>query len=106
MSESESESETGEIQMYCCLQFSDAVHYGFIKIDTHRIEVEISIRSSLTDGERKEVMDELSKARISSFHPDYFCIIHCPWCGTLSTVIDFDKGVHAGQYGSKEVWER
>jgi hypothetical protein len=76
---SESESETEEIQMYCCLQFSYAVHYGFIKIDTHRIEVEISIRSSLTDGKRKEVMDELSKAHISSFHPDYFCIIHCLW---------------------------
>jgi hypothetical protein len=38
---------------------------------------------------------------------DHFLIIHCPWCGIhLSTVIDFDKGVHAGQYSSKEGWER
>jgi hypothetical protein len=100
-------SESEGIPMYCCLPFSHAVHYGFIKIDTHRVEVEISLRSSLTDGEKKEVSDKLSKAHISSIHPDYLWIIYCPWCGThVSTVIDFDKGIHAGQYSSKEDWER
>jgi hypothetical protein len=33
--------------------------------------------------------------------------LHCPWCGThVSTGIDFDKSIHAGQYRSKEDWER
>ena len=93
-------SEIGEIQMYCCLPFSYAIKYGLIIINTERIEVEISLKSSLSESEKEEIWDDLyNKANISNIHPDYFYIIHCPWCGThVSTVIDFDKGVHAGQY--------
>ena len=42
-----------EIQMYCCLPFSYAVKHGLIKINTERIEVEISLKSSLSEGEKK-----------------------------------------------------
>ena len=36
-----------------------------------------------------------NKAHILNIHPDYFYIIHCPWCVVLhvSTVIDFDKSM-------------
>lgn len=96
-----------EIPMYCCLPFSYAVKYDFIKIDIHSIEGEIPLKSSLTDGEKKEVSDKLYKAHITNIHPDYIEIVHCPWCGChVSTVIDFDKGTHSGQYSSKENWER
>jgi hypothetical protein len=72
-----------EIQMYCCLPFSYAVKYGFITINTERIEVEITLKSSLSESEKEEIWDELyNKANISNIHPDYFYIIHCPWCGT------------------------
>jgi hypothetical protein len=46
-----------EIPMYCCLPFSYAVHYGIIKIDMERIEVKLSLKSSLSEGERKEISD-------------------------------------------------
>jgi hypothetical protein len=99
-----------EFQMYCCLPFSYAVKYGLIKINTERVEVEISLKSSLSEGEKKEIWDELyNKANISNIHPDYFYIIHCPWCGLhLKHAVDFDmtRYVHAGQYSSKEGWER
>ena len=96
-----------EIPMYFCLTFSYAVHYGFITIDTERIQVEIRLQSSLSDTEKKEIRDKLYEQHITNINADYFHIIHCPWCGThVSTVIDFDKGVHAGQYTSKEGWER
>lgn len=101
-------SEQQEIPMYCCLIFSYAVKYGFITIDYERIEVEISLKSLLSESEKEEIWNELNnKAHISNIHPDYFHIIHCPWCGThVSTVIDFDKSIHAGQYSSKEGWKR
>jgi hypothetical protein len=99
-----------EIEMYCCLPFSYAVKYGLIKINTERIEVEISLKSSRSESEKKEIWDNLyNKAHISNIHPDYFYIIHCPWCGLhLKHAIDFDMSryVHAGQYSSKENWER
>jgi hypothetical protein len=47
-------SEEQEIPMYCCLCFSHAVHYEFITIDTEPIEVEIRLRSSLSDSKKKE----------------------------------------------------
>jgi hypothetical protein len=56
-----SESESEEIPMYCCLTFSYAVKYDFIKIDTHRVEVGIFLRSSLTNSDENEVWDKLSK---------------------------------------------
>jgi hypothetical protein len=54
-SESESESESEEIQMYCCLPFSYAVKYGLITINTERIEVEILLKSSLPESEKKVI---------------------------------------------------
>lgn len=105
-----SENEIEEIQMYCCLPFSYAVKYGLITINTERIEVEISLKSSLSEDEKKKIWDELyNKANISNIHPDYFYIIHCPWCGLhVKHAVDFDMSryVHAGQYSSKENWER
>ena len=103
---STSENEMEEIQMYCCLPFSYAVKYGLIKINTERVEVEISLKSSLSESEKEEIWDELYKVNITNIHPDFFFIIHCPWCGThVSTVIDFEKSIHAGQYNRKENWE-
>lgn len=99
-------SVSEEFQMFCCLPFSYAVKYGIINIDYKRNSVEILLRTSLSDNERKEIIDKLYKERIiTHIDPDYLYPIHCPWCGThVSTVIDFDKGVHAGQYSSKENW--
>ena len=105
-----SENEIEEIQMSARLPFSYAVKYGFITIDTERVEVKISLKSSLSESEKEKVWDELyNKANISNIHPDYFYIIHCPWCGLhLKHAVDFDMSryVHAGQYSSKEGWER
>ena len=96
-----------EIPMYCCLYFSDAVHYGLITIDTERIEVDIRLRSSLLNSEKKELKTKLIEEHNTHMDADHFFIIHCPWCGVhLSTVIDYDRGAHAGQYSSKEGWEK
>ena len=96
-----------EIPMYCYLYFYYAVHYGFITIDTERIEVEIRLRSSLSDSEKKELKAKLVKEHDTNRDADHLDITHCPRCGIhLSTVIDINKGVHAGQYSSKEGWER
>jgi hypothetical protein len=96
-----------EIQTYCCLPFSYAVHFGLITIDTESIVVEIRLHSTFTDSRKKEIWDKLYKQQITNITADFFQIIHCPWCGIhLSTVIDFDKGSHAGQYSSKAGWER
>jgi hypothetical protein len=54
-----SEEEKEEIPMYCCLAFSYAVHYGFITIDTEWIQVEIRLRSALSDSKKKEIIDKL-----------------------------------------------
>jgi hypothetical protein len=65
------------------------------------------VSRTLSDTRKKEIRDKLYKQHISNINADYFQIIHCLWCGVhLSTVIDFDKGVHAGQYSSKDGWER
>jgi len=50
-----------EIPMYCCLTFSYAVYYGFITIDTERIEVEISLKSALSENEKEEIGDNCIK---------------------------------------------
>jgi|SRR5918996_2274274 hypothetical protein len=104
-----SEAEAEELPMYCCLFFSYAIKYGLIKIDYERNAIEIPLKSSLPEGEKKEIWDKLYKQHISNIHPDYFSIIHCPWCGLhMNHVVDFDKCsyIHAGQYSSKEDWER
>jgi hypothetical protein len=49
---SEDVQEEEEIPMYCCLPFSYVVHYGIIKIDYDRNEVSISLKSSLSEGEK------------------------------------------------------
>jgi|SRR5918996_213671 hypothetical protein len=96
-----------DIPMYCCLPFSYAIKYALIKVDYEHNAIEISLKSSLSEGEKRELSNRLSKAHIMHIHPDYFYIIHCPWCGVhMRHVIDFDKCVHAGQYSSKEGWER
>ena len=60
----------------------------------------------MLDSKKKEIRDKLYEQHITNITVDYFHIIYCPWCGThVSTVIDFDKGIHAGQYSSKEGWE-
>jgi hypothetical protein len=69
--------------------------------------VEIQLKSSLSDSEKKGIRVRLYEQHITSIDADSFCIIYCPWCGVhLKYVIDFDKGVHAGQYTSKEGRER
>jgi hypothetical protein len=101
-------SENEEIQMYCCLPFSYAVKYGFITIDYKHNSIEILLRTSLSDNERKEITDTPYKERIiTHLEPDYLYPVHCPWCGLhLKHVIDFDKCARDGQYSSKENWER
>ena len=102
-----SESETEEIQIYCCLHFSYAVKYGFITIDYDRNSVEIPIRSSLSDNENKQLIDKLQKKHISHIERDFLYPVHCPWCGIhLKHVIDFDKCARDGKYSSKENWEK
>ena len=60
--------------------------------------------------EKKELKAKLREEHNAHMDADHFFIRHCPycpWCGIhLSTVIDFDKGADAGQYSSKEGWER
>jgi hypothetical protein len=95
--------------MYCCLPFSYAVRYGIIKIDMDHIEVELSIKSTLSESEKKEIWNRMCKVHITNIHPDYIHIVHCPWCGVhMNTVIDYDEDLHAhaGQYSSKEEWDR
>lgn len=97
-----------EIPMYCCLFFSYAVYYKFITIDRKRILVEIKLKSPLSDDDaKKEIRARLKEKHLTNIDPDYFLIIHCPWCGThVSHVIDFDRVGRPGQYSSKEGWER
>ena len=65
--EGKSEIASEEIPMYCCLPFSYAVKYGFITIDYDRnsVEIPITVRSSLSDNENKQLMDKLYKEQIS-----------------------------------------
>jgi hypothetical protein len=98
-----------EIAMSCWLPFSSAAKYGLIKIDMEHTEVKTSLKSSLSEEEKKEIWARLFEARITNIHPDHFYIIHCPWFGLhVKHAIDFDisRYVHAGQYSSKEGWER
>jgi hypothetical protein len=97
-----------EIPMYCCLVFSCAVHFGFISVDTGRIECLVQLKSSQSQSEKVEIETRLrEELHITNIHSDNFHLIYCPWCGTyLPNVIDYDKGHHAGQYSRKEGWER
>jgi hypothetical protein len=96
-----------DLPMYCCLPLSYAVKYGIITINMERVEVKLSLKSTLSESEKKEIWNGMYKAHIKNIHPDYIQIVHCPWCGVhMNTVIDFDKGIHAGQYSSKKGWER
>ncbi len=61
-----------EIPMYCCLAFSYAVHYGFITIDTERIEAEIRLQSSLSESEKKELKAKLVKEYNTNMDTDHF----------------------------------
>jgi hypothetical protein len=97
--------------MYCCLPFSYAVKYGIVKVDTERIEVKLSLKPdpNLSETEKERISDTLYNNHIINLDPDldFLYIIHCPFCGVhMNTVIDFDKSIHAGQYSSKENWER
>jgi hypothetical protein len=79
MSIGESNCETEEIPMYCCLPFSYTVKYGLITIDYDRILIEIPIRSSLSDNENKELKDKLQKEHISSYiERDFFILFTVP----------------------------
>jgi hypothetical protein len=80
----------------------------FITIDYKHNSIEILLRTSLSDNERKEITDKLYKERIiTHLKPDYLYPVHCPWCGIhLKHVIDFDKCARDGQYSSKEGWKR
>ena len=99
-------SEDQEIPMYCCLPFSYAVYYGMIKISYERNEVAVSLKSSLSEGQKKGIWDSLYKMHITNVHPDFLHIVHCPWCGLhMNNVVDFDK-CHAGAFSSKEGWEK
>ena len=51
-------NEIEEIQMYCSLPFSYSVKFGLIKIDIERTEVEISLKSSLSESEKEKVWDD------------------------------------------------
>jgi hypothetical protein len=98
---SKTEEEQKEIPMYCCLEFSFAVHYKFITIDMDRNTITINLKSPLMDRLRKEPLGPCS------ITPDYVEIMYCPWCGLhLNHAVDFDKSDHLGQYSSKERWER
>jgi hypothetical protein len=44
MSKTEEEQEK-EIPMYCCLEFSFAVHYKFVTIDMERNTITINLKS-------------------------------------------------------------
>jgi hypothetical protein len=110
MSETEKEQEEiKEIPMYCCLEFSFAVHYKFITIDMERNTITINLKSALSKPEKNEIMNRLRKEPLDpcSITPDYLEIMYCPWCGLhLNNAVDFDKSDHLGQYSSKEGWER
>ena len=57
----------------------------------------------MSDSEKKEIRDKLYEQYITNISADYFHIVYCPWCGTyVSTVIDFDKGVHVGRIPAKK----
>jgi hypothetical protein len=70
-----------EIPMYCCLPFSYAVHYSLIKIDYERNDISMTMKSSLTEGEKEEIWQRLKRIKISYIDPDIIHIVHCPWCG-------------------------
>jgi hypothetical protein len=76
-----------------------------IKIDMDRTKVKLSLKSSLSEGEKEEIWNKMYNP--PHIHPDYIHIIHCPWCGVhMNLAIDFNKSCEPGLYSSKENWER
>jgi hypothetical protein len=60
------------------LVLNDSVELSSRGSYTERIEVEISLKTSLSESEKKEIWDNLYRAHITNIDPGYFCIIHCP----------------------------